>query len=541
MRTALRTAIATALVAGVAITPALTAGAAVAADHAPKAGAGVTADADGTYVRTLALPNGAEAKIFKVGATHFRAELFKEGQRVGTLDADGRAVAGNDDGTFLVLHPSGETATWRGNYLPGADPGTYELVNGVRVELVAERGGYTLKAGGQILTTDGDRKVMTYGDAIIVVEPDGGLAAYVRGAARQAAPRLVAAPGQVRTVELPNGVEARIFRVSDDHHRAEIYREGRNVGTLDADHRSVAGNDNGQFLVLHADGTTLSWVGNYVPGAEPGRYKLVDGTTLELAKKDGRYGIQQLRWGTEGTGFAYLKEDRQVFHFNNAVVVLESDGGFAAYVLGAARQAAPKPVTRVDDCTTVTTVGIGAGTEAELTMSPEGPKAVLRDLGSGEQVFRTLDRTHPSLPESAGIVARIDHPFSATPSLYTKVEGGTAKGGTHAFPALPKGCELKPVKGANGTGSGAGAGAGTGTGTGTGSGSGTGTHGSAGTAVTTGGQTSVVPRGGVAAGAELAAGESSATLLAVGAGAASLAAAGLGFTVLRRRSAAARG
>ncbi|MCX4983040.1 hypothetical protein [Streptomyces sp. NBC_00572] len=345
------------------------------------------------------------------------------------------------------------------------------------------------------------------------------------------APKAEAAAGEgtgtyVRTLTLPNGVRAKIFKVADGHHRAELYREGRRVGTLDADHWSVAGNDNGQFFVLNSDGTTLSWVGNYLPGAKPGRYQLVDGTMLELAKKDGRYGIQELRWRTQGTGFAYLKEDRQVFHFNGAVVVLEKDGGFAAYVPGSARQAAPRPVTRDDDCTVHTSVGIGAGAEAELTMSPNGPQAVIRDIGSGKQAFRALDRTYPSLPKSTGIVARIDNPFGAKPTLYTKVEGGTVKGATHAFPAMPKGCKLNPVKGAAGANGN----------------TGTGTNGSTGITVDTGGQTSVVPRGGVAAGAELGTESpaSSTALYATGAGAASLAAAGLGFMVLRRRAAGSR-
>lgn len=57
------------------------------------------------------------------------------------------------------------------------------------------------------------------------------------------------------------------------------------------------------------------------------------------------------------------------------------------------------------------------------------------------------------------------------------------------------------------------------------------------------GQTSVIPRGGVAAGAEFgteAAGSQggSTVLIAVGAGAASATAVGLGFVALRRRAAA---
>lgn len=589
MRTALRTAIATAVVAGVAITPALAAGAAFAADgpvavkpatapsvtaaqagteaakadaptteapesetpkkteapeaeapetEGPKAAPASTAPAaevpkagvskavgegNGTYVRTMTLPNGAQARIFKVDPTHFRAELYKEGQRVGTLNADGIAVAGNDDGTFLALFPNGDAYTWRGNYVPGARPGTYELANGSRVELVVQEGRQFLKAGGQVIAAvNGSRQVTRYGNAVIVVEPDGGLAAYIPGSARQAAPRLLVTTGYVRTVKLANGVQAKIFKVADGHHRAELYQQGKRVGTLDADHWSVAANNNGAFFVLNSDGSTHDWVGNYLPGAKPGQYKLANGVRLELVKKDGRYGIQEIRLGV-GTGVSYLKGDRQVYRFTGGgLVVLERDGGLAAYIPGAAKQSAPMPYTRDDACTVHTEVGIGAGTKAELTMSPNGPTATLRDIGSDKQVYTTLDRKHPSLPKSAGIVARIDNPFSATPTLYTKVEGGTAKGATHAFPKMLKGCTLNPVKGTSTPV--------------------TGTNGNTGITANTGGQTSVVPRGGVAAGAELGTetSASSTALYATGAGAASLAAAGLGFMVLRRRAVGSR-
>ncbi|GEB60471.1 hypothetical protein [Streptomyces gardneri] len=598
MRTALRTAIATAVVAGVAITPALAAGAAFAADgpvavkpaaatsvtatqagtgeaakakapttkapattapktEAPKTEAPKTAPAakvpaattpatgipkteapeadaaagegTGTYIRTMTLPNGAKAKIFKVGSLHFRAELYKQGQRVGTLDADGIAVAGNDDGTFLALFPNGDAHTWRGNHVPGARPGTYELANGSRVELVVQLGRKYLKAGGQVIAAvNGARQVTRYGNAVIVMEPDGGLAAYIPGSATQAAPRLLVTTGHVRTVKLANGAEAKIFKVADGHHRAELYQQGKRVGTLDADHWSVAANNNGAFFVLNSDGTSYDWVGNYLPGAKPGQYKLANGIRLELVKKDGRYGIQEIRLGV-GTGVSYLKGDRQVFQFTGGgLVVLERDGGLAAYIPGAAKQSAPMPYTRDDACTIHTEVGIGAGTKAELTMSPNGPTATLRDIGSDKQVYTTLDRKHPSLPKSAGIIARIDNPFSATPTLYTKVEGGTAKGATHAFPKMLKGCTLNPVKGTSTPV--------------TGTNGNTGTHGNTGVTVNTGGQTSVVPRGGVAAGAELGTESpaNSTALYATGAGAASLAAAGLGFMVLRRRAADSR-
>ncbi|MEU7071177.1 hypothetical protein AB0B30_20465 [Streptomyces narbonensis] len=494
MRTALRTAIATALVAGVAIAPALTAGTAFAADGpaavnpaapaapaapsapaetapaeqaatpaetpaaAPAEGAPAQAGTTTAPVRTVQLAGGLSAKVYAKGDQHpyYTATVVKDGRTLGELKA-GAGYGGKDTEVFA----------------------------GYAVTLTFE-GQVTAKA--------------TAGET-----PQGTL---------------------VRTQTLVDGTVAKIYKLADGHHRAELFQQGKRVGTLDADHWSVAANNNGAFFVLNSDGTTHNWVGNYLPGAKPGQYKLANGVRLELVKKDGRYGIQEIRLGV-GTGVSYLKGDRQIYRFTGGgLVVLERDGGLAAYVPGAAKQSAPMPYTRDDACTIYTEVGIGAGTKAALTMSPNGPTATLRDIGSDKQVYTTLDRNHPSLPKSAGIIARIDNAFSATPTLYTKVEGGTAKGGTHAFPKMPKGCTLNPVKGTSTPVTGT---------TGT-----TGSNGSKGLTVNTGGQTSVVPRGGVAAGAELGTEGDSTALFATGAGAGSLAAAGLGFVVLRRRNAASR-
>ncbi|MFE5734381.1 hypothetical protein ACFQ7A_26145 [Streptomyces sp. NPDC056528] len=325
----------------------------------------------------------------------------------------------------------------------------------------------------------------------------------------------------VRTETLVTGTVAKIYKVKPQNYRAELFRQGHPVGVLEAITRSAAAQDNGEFFVLNPDGTTHNWIGNTAPNT-PGRYRLVDGTVLELGKKDGRFGLQLIENG-KGRGYTYVNGVRAVWTFGRAVVVLEQDGRFSAYVPGAARQAAPERVTDTatpapgtggvithGKCTVSKVVGIGAGTEAELFMTRQGPVAEFSDAGDGK-VFALVDRAHPSLPASVGFVGRIINPNSATPSLYTKVEGGGAKGATNSFPKLPKGCEPETAPAPSAT-------------TGTG-------------AVQQGGQTSVVPKGGVAAGAEPGTEGGSTALTATGAGAASLAAAGLGFVVLRRRAA----
>ncbi|WP_406133374.1 hypothetical protein [Streptomyces zaomyceticus] len=423
MRTALRTAIATALVAGAAITvPALAAGAAFAADGpvavtaadaepagvkpagaesadgrpagakgagakgAGAKGTGAKGEEDGTFVRDRILPNGDIARIVKIGDGHYRAEITKEGQRVGTLEADGHPAARNDDGTFLVLFETGLTSTWQGNLVPGAArPGLYELANGSRVELAVKYGRYTLQSveNGEtrVLTTlNGTRKVVQYGKAVIVVEPDGGLAAYIDGSMKQAAPRLVEAP-------------------------------------------------------------------ETTPAPAP----------------------------------------------------------------------TPGPVVTLGECTVRQDIpSVFALLTVTLTNDLEkGPKAVLKDE-AGKPIV-TVDRDHAA---DLGMGLTIKGANTATPRLGQRTQGGDTPYLWTAFPKLPKGCEkdssaptpapsvTTPAPAGN-----------TGTTTNT-------------------GQTSVVPKGGVAAGAEPGAGDDT-TLLAAGAGA-SFAAAGLGFVILRRRYAAAR-
>ncbi|MFE6784421.1 hypothetical protein ACFVFF_19390 [Streptomyces sp. NPDC057680] len=345
----------------------------------------------------------------------------------------------------------------------------------------------------------------------------------------------------VRTETLLTGTVARIYKVNAQNHRAELFREGHPVGVLEAVTRSAAGQDNGEFFVLNPDGTTHNWAGN-IAGPKPGTYRLADGTVLQLDRKDGRFGLQLIENG-KGRGYTYVTGVRSVWTFGKAVVVLEQDGQFAAYVPGASKQGAPQPVAAggtqtgpgtggstvvLGACTVSRTVAIGAGTKAELFMTRQGPLAEFStaDDNGEDQVFAMVDRAHPSLPKSVGFVGRIIDPKSATPSLFTQVEGGPgAKGATHAFPKLPKGCTFETAPGGTSNGT-----AGTGTATGTGTGTGVTTH---------AGQTSVIPKGAVAAGAELGTEDDGTALLAAGAGA-SLAAAGLGFVVLRRRYAAAR-
>ncbi|MCJ0870326.1 hypothetical protein [Streptomyces sp. AP-93] len=159
----------------------------------------------------------------------------------------------------------------------------------------------------------------------------------------------------------------------------------------------------------------------------------------------------------------------------------------------------------------VKTVRLGEYLSADLTMSPKGPKAFVQTL-EGQPNPQTLDRAHPngSNPDTLRIV----NPSGAKPVLRWKYQVGDAAK-TASFPALPKGCKLdykiteqgaKPAPKPQ-----------------------------------TGAQTVVVPKGPVAAGAELpvetVADTDNTTTLAAGAGLIAVFGALGASVVLRRRRA----
>ncbi|GAA4072107.1 hypothetical protein [Streptomyces hundungensis] len=167
--------------------------------------------------------------------------------------------------------------------------------------------------------------------------------------------------------------------------------------------------------------------------------------------------------------------------------------------------------TTTKGCTVSVTKGIGAGTDTILTMGTKGPSVTFADAdGTPAPRLGKLDRQRPKLPESAGIYAEILNPYSAAPKLKYKTQGGwTLPYSYHSFPKLPKGCVLEGASAAKPVNPTAQSAA----------------------------QTTVVPKGAVAAGAEFKQGGTDKGALIAG-GAAVAAAGGLGFVVVRRRSAA---
>ncbi|MFE9559261.1 hypothetical protein ACFYOD_38255 [Streptomyces sp. NPDC006703] len=142
------------------------------------------------------------------------------------------------------------------------------------------------------------------------------------------------------------------------------------------------------------------------------------------------------------------------------------------------------------------------GMSVKLTNSPQGSKAVLRDSG-----FATLGSVDSATPVNNAQGLRIQNAGTAAPRLGQRTQGGGAPYTYTAFPKLPAGCA-----------------------------SGTPTKTPVNAPTQNGGQTTVVPKGAVAAGADFTAHSGDETALIAG-GAGLAVVAGAGFVALRRRAA----
>ncbi|MEU3373201.1 hypothetical protein ABZ734_22395 [Streptomyces sp. NPDC006660] len=238
-------------------------------------------------------------------------------------------------------------------------------------------------------------------------------------------------------------------------------------------------------------------------------YKLVDGESVKVTKSGpGQYSAVTATGGksvtvlqTRATGW-----DADGFHRGMHVTLSSKTG-----------QVYSEYTNSRSGCTvsTVVTSVFHDGDSVKLTIGPQGPKAVLRD--SALKAGATVDRAHPS-DLGAGVI--IEGAKSATPKLGQRTQGGSAPYTYSAFPELPAGC-------ASGTPAKADTGA-------TVSAAKT----PANVPVQNGGQTTVVPQGAVAAGAEFQQGGSDTGVLVAGGAATAAVAGGIGFVALRRRAAA---
>ncbi|RFU87578.1 hypothetical protein DY218_06390 [Streptomyces triticagri] len=62
-------------------------------------------------VRIDTLEDGSAAKVYRLGASHFQADIHGSA-KIGTLDADGRAAYGQNNGLHIALQPDGSLTSW---------------------------------------------------------------------------------------------------------------------------------------------------------------------------------------------------------------------------------------------------------------------------------------------------------------------------------------------------------------------------------------------------------------------------------------------
>ncbi|MEU1801172.1 hypothetical protein [Streptomyces sp. NPDC019937] len=130
----------------------------------------------------------------------------------------------------------------------------------------------------------------------------------------------------VRTQNLADGIsKAKIYKVADQHYRAEIVARGEVLATLEAKDTEAGLDANDMFVVLSPDGQVHSWMGGGHQG--PGTFKLAGGWTVKV-KKVGelRYRAQFLN--DEGEDYGTLEANQRDAGLNaNGVYVVLSAGG----------------------------------------------------------------------------------------------------------------------------------------------------------------------------------------------------------------------
>ncbi|MEV4936518.1 hypothetical protein [Streptomyces zaomyceticus] len=272
-------------------------------------------------------------------------------------------------------------------------------------------------------------------------------------------------------------------------------------------------------------------------GESLGRRPLADGGYAELYRKSKGVYLADLH-SPRGEVTGRLKADGTGAgdQFGTVFVILEADGTIASW-------RNPQPgggdFSEVREGCSVTRYAAAPfeGVSMALTNSPKGPAAKLTQNG---KVIAVLDRAHDTALYGGARIKGLLDPAPELPMLQMRVHGGPIPWNGLRFPAVPKGCGTGSDSGTDtGSDTDTDTGAGTGTSTGTGQG-GTAQHATqTGEQAATAPQTSVVPKGSVAAGVEPVAAADHTLAFAGGAALAGAGAAGVALALFRRRGIAA--
>ncbi|WP_138897546.1 hypothetical protein [Streptomyces chryseus] len=135
-------------------------------------------------VRTLKLVDGSTARIYRLGAHHYRMDnASRDGHLLGTLVAKNADAGGRHNGMFVVLTADGDAVSWTGREQYGA--GSFPLPDGSTAkvtEVAADR--YTLKIihQGRVMATlvaDHRDAAVNANGMYVVLNPDGTHSAWI--------------------------------------------------------------------------------------------------------------------------------------------------------------------------------------------------------------------------------------------------------------------------------------------------------------------------------------------------------------------------
>ncbi|MER7170146.1 hypothetical protein [Streptomyces mesophilus] len=199
----------------------------------------------------------------KASADSASATLTRDGTPVGTLDASGSPASTVIDGYTLTLSPTGEaTAVKNEDPIVGGweSKGTQDLGAGwtadVQVNASARSAKAAVALNGSVRGT-----VSAAGDTATAELGGNTFTLTVDGTVTRKADETRPTRQHIRDVKLADGRSvAKVFRLANRHHQAEIWADGTQYDTLDAAGRSARGNLNGLIVELQPDGRVTSWI-----------------------------------------------------------------------------------------------------------------------------------------------------------------------------------------------------------------------------------------------------------------------------------------
>ncbi|MFC8513149.1 hypothetical protein [Streptomyces sp. NPDC057257] len=101
----------------------------------------------------------------------------------------------------------------------------------------------------------------------VALHPNGKVTSWVERAKPR--PKPVVKRVLIASATLADGTStAKIYKLTANHHEADIYANGVKIGTLVADGRAAYGENNGLHIALRPDGRITSWA-EEVPSPDP--------------------------------------------------------------------------------------------------------------------------------------------------------------------------------------------------------------------------------------------------------------------------------